>query len=74
MKQECVFSHDGDMTEADVYVRPQDGMTSGSLCEDLWVFSCLIEYRNVVSDRNSCFIYFCVYFLESYTTAKIRRV
>ena len=27
MKQECVFSHDEDMTEADVYVRPQDGVT-----------------------------------------------
>lgn len=35
MKQECVFSHDGDMTEADVYVRPQDGMTSASVWRPL---------------------------------------
>lgn len=27
MKQESVFSHDEDMTEGEVYVRPQDGMT-----------------------------------------------
>lgn len=33
MKQECVFSHDEDMTEAEVYVRPQDGMTKVSVWE-----------------------------------------
>lgn len=33
MKQECVFSHDEDMTEAEVYVRPQDGMTQVSVWE-----------------------------------------
>lgn len=28
MKQERVFSHDKDMTKAEIYVEPQDGMTS----------------------------------------------
>lgn len=41
MKQERVFSHEEDMTKAEIYVEPQDRMTS--------VLSCLIGYWNAVT-------------------------
>lgn len=41
MKQERVLSHEEDMTKAEIYVEPQDRMTS--------VLSCLIGYRNAVT-------------------------
>lgn len=41
MKQERVLSHEEDMAKAEIYVEPQDRMTS--------VLSCLIGYRNAVT-------------------------
>lgn len=59
MKQECVFSHDEDMTKA-------EGQNDLTLCENAWAVN---GYRELVSDGNS---FFCLYVLGSSTTTRPR--